>query len=431
MNPEPDKSRTIYTVGAFTRLVKGLMEQAFGSVWVEGEISNLRRPPSGHSYFTLKDADAQLRTVMWKSDLQRLRTSLHDGLRVRVWGQVTVYERDGQYQLVARQIEESGQGDLQAAFEALKRKLEAEGLFKPERKRPLPMLPRHIGIVTSPSGAAIRDILNILGRRYPNLHVVIAPARVQGGGAAEEIAAAIALLNRRPELEVLIVGRGGGSIEDLWAFNEEVVARAIAGSAIPVISAVGHETDFTIADFVADLRAPTPSAAAELVVGCKQAFEETLAAQAARLTRAARHGVLTARMRYNRTAGHYVFREPGNAARLYRTRLAALMERARHALTGALQAHQQRLDDLALRMVHRSTLATTTAAQRLRLAERQLTAYNPLAVLARGYSVTTLLDGRVVRSAAEAPPGTRVHNRLASGSIESEVKSSYDEKGHG
>ncbi len=431
MNFEPDPSRTVYTVGDFTRLVKGLLERSFGTVWVEGEISNFRQPASGHGYFTLKDAEAQLRTVMWRSDRPRRRTPLRDGLRVRAWGQVTVYERDGQYQLIARKIEESGQGDLQAAFEALKRKLEAEGLFSPARKRPLPLLPRHIGIVTSPTGAAVRDILNILGRRYPNLHIVIAPARVQGAGAAEEIAAAITLLNQRPELEALIVGRGGGSLEDLWAFNEEVVARAIAGSAIPVISAVGHETDFTIADFVADLRAPTPSAAAELVVGCKQAFEETLAAQAARLARATRHGVLTARMRYNRAAGHYVFREPGNAARLYRTRLAAWMERARHALTGGLRARQQRLDDLALRLTHRSTLTTTAAAQRLRLAERQLAAYNPLAVLSRGYSVTTLPNGRVVRSAAEAPPGTRVRNRLAAGTIEAEVTASYDEKTHG
>jgi exodeoxyribonuclease VII large subunit len=253
----------VYQVSELTRALKALIESSIGSVWIEGEISNLRRPPSGHLYFTVKDATAQISAVLFKGNQRGLTFIPRDGLLVRVQGDVTVYEHGGNYQVIVRQMRESGAGALQARFEALKARLQAEGLFDPSRKKPLPLLPRRVGIVTSPTGAVIRDILNVLGRRFPNLHLMLVPVRVQGAGAAEEVAAAIDLLNERGEVDVMIVGRGGGSMEDLWCFNEEVVARAIARSRIPVISAVGHETDFTISDFVADVRAPTPSAAAE------------------------------------------------------------------------------------------------------------------------------------------------------------------------
>ncbi|OGV74134.1 MAG: exodeoxyribonuclease VII large subunit, partial [Lentisphaerae bacterium RIFOXYA12_FULL_60_10] len=254
------------TVTELTRRIRAALEQGIGPVVVEGEVSNVRRPSSGHCYFTLKDETAQIAAVLFRGVLETLRIVPKDGLQVRVRGELTVYEKNGNYQILVRHLEETGRGSLQARFEQLKSRLQQEGLFDAARKRPLPVLPRHIGIVTSPTGAAIRDILQVLSRRFPNLHVLVAPVRVQGDGAAEAIAAAIDRLNQRADLDVLIIGRGGGSLEDLWAFNEEVVARAVFRSRLPVISAVGHEIDFTISDFVADVRAPTPSAAAEIVV---------------------------------------------------------------------------------------------------------------------------------------------------------------------
>ena len=268
--------RRVLTVTELTRLIKAALESEVGTVWVEGEVSNLRQPSSGHLYFTVKDANAQITAVLFRGDQQRLKFKPRDGLQVRVYGEISVYERSGNYQIIVRVLEEAGKGALQAKFEELKEKLQKEGLFDPARKKAIPLLPRHVGVVTSPTGAAIHDILNVISRRFPNLHLVLAPVKVQGEGAAREIAAAIEFLNRRGGFDVLIVGRGGGSLEDLWCFNEEIVARAIAASRIPVISAVGHEIDFTISDFVADLRAATPSAAAELVVGRKDAFEGTL-----------------------------------------------------------------------------------------------------------------------------------------------------------
>ncbi|NLB54992.1 MAG: exodeoxyribonuclease VII large subunit, partial [Lentisphaerae bacterium] len=247
----------IFRVSEINRLIKAMLEDEIGEAWVEGEISNLRRPASGHLYFTLKDDSAQISAVMFKGSQFTLPFKPEDGMLVNAYGQITVYERGGQYQLIVRKMIESGQGALQAKFEALKRKLTAEGLFDPERKKKLPLLPTRIGVITSHTGAAVRDIINVLSRRFNNLNILIGSVKVQGEGAAEEIAQMIRLMNQRPDIDVLIVGRGGGSIEDLWAFNEECVARAIADSGIPVISAVGHETDFTICDFVADVRAPT------------------------------------------------------------------------------------------------------------------------------------------------------------------------------
>jgi exodeoxyribonuclease VII large subunit len=425
--PPPDDTH-VYSVTELTRRIRSVLEQGIGSVWVEGELSNVRRPASGHCYFTIKDETAQLRAVVWRSDLRLLACAPADGLLVRAGGAITVYERDGSYQLVVRRLEPGGKGSLQARFEALKKKLEAEGLFAAARKRPLPLLPQHIGIVTSPTGAAIRDMLNVLTRRFPNLHIALAPARVQGEGAAEEIAAAVDLLNAQGGYDVLIVGRGGGSLEDLWAFNEEVVARAIARSRIPVISAVGHETDFTISDFVADLRAPTPSAAAELVVGRKDAFERELAQHSAALARALRQAWLEARARFLAAAGHYVFREPANLVRLYRQRLEGLGVRLRRRLEDRAREAQQGLDDLALRLTQRVQASRTLWRQQVSGLERQLAALSPLAVLERGYSLTRTCDGRVVRSAGELRKGQAVVTRVARGSFESEVTDTHEQK---
>ena len=260
----------VFTVSELTRNIRGTLETKFGAVWVQGEISNYKLYPSGHQYFTLKDQRAQISCVIWRDTMPAPRQPLVDGAQVQVYGNVTVFEARGQYQLNVQIIQPRGVGLLQAKFEALKRKLEAEGLFAPDRKRELPKLPRRIGIVTSPSGAAIRDLLNVLRRRAPWLQILINPVRVQGTGAAQEIAVAIRELATANEnwqqLDLIVVTRGGGSIEDLWEFNEEIVARAIFNSAVPIVSAVGHEIDFTICDFVADLRAPTPSAAGELIV---------------------------------------------------------------------------------------------------------------------------------------------------------------------
>ena len=426
MRTDPDNRTRVFSVTELTRLIRGAIEGQFRSVAVEGEVSNVRLPASGHCYFTLKEAGAQLRAVIWRSDVRAVPMTPRDGLKVRAWGDLTVYERDGSYQIVVRRLEEGGKGSLQAAFEALKRKLEAEGLFDAARKRPLPLLPRHIGIVTSPTGAAIRDILTILTRRFPNLHVVVAPARVQGEGAAAEIAAALDLLNARGGIDAIIVGRGGGSLEDLWCFNEETVARAVARSAIPVISAVGHETDFTICDFVADLRAPTPSAAAELVVGRKEEFEATLAHAAKAMTRALRQAWQEARHRFAAAAGSYVFREPGNAARVYRQRIDRLAQQSRHLLERGLRETQQRTDDLGLRLRHAVRLRVTARAERLRGLERQVAAYNPLAVLDRGYSIARRADGRIVRTTGDVRIGDTVTTRLARGEFTSEVKQTHD-----
>jgi exodeoxyribonuclease VII large subunit len=294
--------RKVWSVSELARRIKGALEGAIGSVWVEGEISNLRRPASGHAYFTLKDAAGQLRAVMFRGAVAGVAMPLKDGLLVRGFGQVTMYEAGGDVQIVLKRLEAAGEGELMRRLELLKKKLAAEGLFDEERKRPLPALPQHVGVVTSPTGAAIRDILQVLDRRFANLHVVIAPARVQGAGAAEEIAEAIGRLNALGGLDVLIVGRGGGSLEDLWCFNEEVVVRAIVRSAVPVISAVGHEIDWTLSDFAADVRAPTPSAAAEMVVKGKDELERRVADARRRLALGARAAALAFRPRLDRAA---------------------------------------------------------------------------------------------------------------------------------
>ena len=418
-NRAPEK---VYRVTELTRLIRVVLEDELGEVWVEGELSNVRKPVSGHWYFTLKDASAQLRCVMFRGAQRGARVQPADGLKVRIFGRITVYEAGGQYQIMAQKMEPAGLGDLQAAFDALKEKLRREGLFEPGRKRPLPRLPRHIGVVTSPTGAAIRDIFSVLLRRFPNIHLVLAPVKVQGEAAAAEISAAIDAFNKIGGFDVLIIGRGGGSLEDLWPFNEEMVARAIVRSDIPIISAVGHEIDFTISDFVADLRAPTPSAAAELVVGCKSDFDRELAGLLDRLVRVLRQRSLELRNRFTRVAGSYVFREPGNLAARGRDRIARLRLQMTSELRRALAATQQKLDEADLRLVASMREACRTRILILRRHEAQLRALSPMAVLERGYSMTLRPDGRVLRSPSEVSAGVRIRTRLAGGTIESEVK---------
>jgi exodeoxyribonuclease VII large subunit len=411
----------IYGVGELTRLIKTTLEDDVGEVWVEGEVSNLRRPSSGHWYFTIKDEEAQLSAVMFRSNQHEAHGELKEGIKIRVFGLISVYEKSGQYQIIARIIEPAGKGDLQAAFEALKKKLAAEGLFERERKKPMPLLPRHIGIVTSSSGAAIHDILQVISRRFSNLHIVLMPVRVQGEGAAEEIAAAIDFFNEQKEMDVLIVGRGGGSLEDLWCFNEEIVARAAARSMIPIISAVGHETDFTILDFVADLRAPTPSAAAELVVGRKEDFEANLADFSRRLTRTMREYWNNLKSRLATAGQSYVFREPLNIACQTSERLRNLYSQMEHLLLGRAREEQQTIDELNLRFAHVAGSFIQLRRAELQKLEAQIRSMSPMAVLGRGYSITTGRDGRILKSALQTRIGERIITRLAEGRIDSEV----------
>ena len=413
--------RQVWKISELTRRIKNTLEGEFGSVWVEGEISNFRRPASGHAYFTLKDATSQMRAVMFRGALAAVVLPLRDGMLVRGFGQITVYEASGEYQIVLKRLEAAGEGELMLRLEALKKKLAAEGLFAPERKRPLPALPQHVGIVTSPTGAAIRDILQVLDRRFANLHVVLAPVRVQGAGAAEEIAAAIDLLNARGGLDVLIVGRGGGSLEDLWCFNEEAVVRSIVRSAIPVISAVGHEIDWTLSDFAADVRAPTPSAAAEMVVKGKDELERRVADLRRRLALGARTAVLGWRHRLDRAARTPGLREPLQAVQRLQQGVDFLAVRLQNALAGLPQLVRQRTDTAARRMERAMRGRMEEGRRTLQHAEAQLRMLNPKGVLARGYSLTRLPDGRLQRTAADAAPGMRLVTELADGTVGSTV----------
>ena len=336
--PEPVRRRAL-TVSELTDRIQGVLETEFLDVWVEGEISNLKLATSGHWYFSLKDEQAQVAAVVWRNDTRLVRFRPKDGMRVLARGQLRVYPPRGAYQLSVQVLEPLGKGSLQQAFEELKQKLEQEGLFDPARKRPLPMLPRRIGVVTSPTGAVLRDILRVLRSRYADLEVLVYPARVQGDGAAAEIAQGIRALNRLGGLDVILVARGGGSLEDLWAFNEEGVARAIAASAIPTISAVGHETDFTIADFVADLRAATPSAAAERVVQAKEELQARVRALDERRDGALRLRLARVRARVEAAAAHRVFAAERGRLRTLAQRIDELVRRAE---TGAAAGRRAR-----------------------------------------------------------------------------------------
>jgi exodeoxyribonuclease VII large subunit len=419
--PEPPSPRRVLTVSDLNARIRTLLEEQFLEVWVEGELSNSKVWNTGHMYFTLKDPSAQIRGVMFRSALRLLRFKPQDGLRVIARGRISVYDPKGEYQLVCEHLEPEGFGALQLAFEQLKQRLQAAGLFDSRRKRPLPALPRKIGVVTSLDGAAVRDIIQVLRRRYPNAHIVIRPTRVQGEGAALDIARALAAIGRVPGVDVVIVGRGGGSIEDLWAFNEEVVARAIAGCPVPTISAVGHETDVTIADFVADLRAPTPSAAAEMVVARKDDFCNHIDRLA--------HRVQTAMTtRWHRCESRVRALDARSAT--IRGQVAA-QQRSYQSLARTLETFdlRRRLGRVRTRlMAAEGRLAGATAKSRhradgrLRATAARLEALSPLAVLGRGYAVCWNADRTaVIRDAAAVAEGDRVRVRLARGELDCHV----------
>ena len=415
----------VLTVFELTRSIRGTLETKFRAVWVQGEISNYKLHPSGHQYFTLKDQRAQIACVIWRDTVLPPRQPLVDGSQIQVYGIVTVFEARGQYQLNVQILQPRGVGVLQAKFEALKRKLEAEGLFAAERKRPLPKFPRRIGIVTSPSGAAIRDMLNVLRRRAPWLQILINPVRVQGSGAAQEIAVAIRELALPKEafapLDLIVVTRGGGSIEDLWEFNEEIVARAIFNSTVPIVSAVGHEIDFTICDFVADLRAPTPSAAAELIVpdiidlqrrvdGCTRALSRQLLDR----IRDAQQRLDHARETLQRCLAHKI----------------DSYKRGLLHITGALQARsparelimrQNRFADLQRRLVACPGRLLETVRHRFQHMEGILRVLGPDATLRRGYSITMNERGKIIRTIAAVRPKMKIRTRVNDGEFGSEI----------
>jgi exodeoxyribonuclease VII large subunit len=443
VTPEP---RRIYSVSELTGAIRGLLEGTFGEVWVEGELSNCRVWNTGHLYLTLKDSGTQLKGVMFRTALRALRFEPKDGLRVVARGRIGVYEPKGEYQIVCEHMEPEGLGALQLAFDQLKARLSAEGLFDPRRKRPLPALPRKIGIVTSIDGAAVRDIIKVLRRRYPNVHLVIRSTRVQGEGSALEIARAIGAIGKVEGVDVVIVGRGGGSIEDLWAFNEEVVARAIAGCPVPTIAAVGHESDVTIADFVADVRAATPSAAAEIVVARKDAFTGRIDSLSGRLESSITHRTracgsrlhqLEARPGYAGFHGHLALRARHASElthTLGRVGLSSVDRRRRalERLLSDLDTHDLRrrlagvrtgLVAVDGRMGAAVTRRRFTSAARLGDAAARLDSLSPLAVLGRGYAVCWNADRTaIVRDASTVGPGDAVQVTLSKGSLTCEVR---------
>jgi exodeoxyribonuclease VII large subunit len=448
---EPRPTRRIWPVRELVGHVRELVEREYGDVWVEGEISNFRPAPSGHLYFTLKDADAQLPIVLFRRQAMLLRFRPDDGLHVLVRGRVSVYEQRGQMQLVAETMEPVGAGSLQLAFEQLKERLKAEGLFDADRKKPLPAFPRTVGIITSPTGAVIRDFLNIVARRHSGLNVLLVPVSVQGDQAPAEIESAIANLNAASLhvpgfVDLIVLARGGGSLEDLAAFNSERVARAIASSRLPVVSAVGHETDFTIADFAADLRAPTPSAAAELITEAQHRIAEYLATLDHRLTRAARFQLLQARQHFSRSAAaDRVEARIANALHRKAQRLDDLAGRLESAIGASLRRRQDRVADRTAAVLrHDPRQALAAARERLQVSlnhlhrglvhllhanastlgalDARLHSLSPLAVLDRGYALVLNAEGGVVRSTAQLNPGDPLTTRLADGAFASRVE---------
>jgi exodeoxyribonuclease VII large subunit len=415
----------IFTVSELTRNIRAALETKFGAVWVQGEVSNYKLQPSGHQYFTLKDARAQISCVIFRNTMPPLRTPLADGAEVQVYGNMTVFEARGQYQLSVQILQPRGVGLLQAKFEALKRKLEAEGLFDAVRKRALPKVPRRIGIVTSPSGAAIRDILNVLKRRAPWLQILINPVRVQGTGAAAEIAVAIRELATPnanwASVDVIVVTRGGGSIEDLWEFNEEILARAIFDSKIPIVSAVGHEIDFTICDFVADLRAPTPSAAAELIVPDVVDLRRQIAACGRSLGRELLNRVRDAQQRLDH-AREILRRCLAHKIDSYKRRtlhIAAALQARSPARE--LMIRRNRFVDLRRRFVDSPVRALQNARHRFDNAAAILRVLGPDATLRRGYSITSDEAGKIIRTVAAVRPGMKIRSRVSDGEFASEV----------
>ena len=416
----------IYSVAEITRDIREILEDSFPQIWVKGEISTLRIPQSGHMYFTLKDEKAQIKCVFFKNANMRLKFKLEEGTECVLSGRISLYDQSGQYQLYVNSAEPLGKGSLQLAFEQLKKKLDKEGLFDESRKRPMPFLPQKIGIATSATGAAVRDILNVIDRRYSDVHIIIRPCLVQGNTAAEDIAQAVRDLNQIKDLDVIIVGRGGGSLEDLWAFNEEPVARAVFDSKVPVISAVGHEIDFTICDFVADLRAPTPSAAAELVVQEKEQLEATVETMAKKLTESVRNKIRFAKMRFAGLVESYAMRRPQVIVEQYQQHLDNIDKRLRAGISHVLNYKESELaalPDLNAGIIRKLQFKNSELAQ----ISARLVNLNPLAVLSRGYSVTYLLDSdRSLKDVREVKKGDILQTKLHKGVIISQVKESKE-----
>ncbi len=434
--------REILTVSQLNGRARVLLEDVFAQVWVEGEISNLARPASGHLYFTLKDRQAQVRCALFRQNALRVREILRDGLAVRVRGKVSLYEGRGDFQLILDLVEPAGDGALRLAFEALKEKLAAEGLFAAGRKRPLPAHPQRIGIVSSPTGAVIRDIVSVFRRRAPQVELTLVPTAVQGREAVAQIVHALELADRQG-FDALILARGGGSLEDLWCFNEEAVARAVAACATPLVSAVGHETDVTIADFVADLRAPTPSAAAELLAPDSSDLERRLDGLQRRLQLRMQHLLAARRLQLDGLRRR--LRHPGERLQQQAQRLDDLELRLRRAMQRRLQdggerlarldtrlaaQHperllgllRQRLEHLGERLPRAMQGTLRERRQRLEAAAQTLQAVSPLATLGRGYAILLDEHGRAIRAAAQAQPGQRLHARLAEGGLELRVE---------
>jgi len=442
------KAPTVLTVAQLTRRITSLLEEGIGSVWVEGEISNLRTQSSGHSYFTLKDASSQLACVLFARTASNLSVEIRDGQQVQLCGRIGVYEPRGQYQLIVSLVQEKGIGVLQARFEELKRRLAAEGLFAPEAKKPVPRLPRRIGVVTSPTGAAIRDFLNVLHRRHPGLRVVIHPVRVQGKGAAAEIVSAIADFNAvdgpAGPVDVIVVTRGGGSLEDLWEFNEEAVARAIAASCIPVVSAVGHEIDFTITDFVADFRAPTPSAAAEILAADGGELLKRVEALVMRIGREAFSSRERLESLLHLAFSSALFCEPerrigeirqtldrsesdlGSLVGARIERIRSSLETSRALLSGTrpdtrVASMRVQIEGISERLLSHLGRGRDRDRARLALVGAAFAALDPSATLRRGFSITRTEDGRVVTSTGSVKPGDRLRTQVADGEMISEV----------
>ncbi len=444
-----ETDRRPLTVSELNDQTKAELERRFSSVWVEGEISNFFSASSGHWYFTLKDADAQIKAACYSRSNARIRFKPTNGLHVAVRGKLTIYKPRGEFQILVESLDPVGEGALKVAFDQIKAKLESEGLFAIELKRKLPLLPRRVGVVTSPNGAAFHDVLNVLSRRTRTVHITLIPTRVQGEGAGEEIATAIELANRfnkksHERIDVLIVGRGGGSTEDLWAFNEERVARAIRASEIPVISAVGHETDFTIADFVSDLRAPTPSAAAEIVAESEEGIRINVAQYSRDLYRLAEFVVLRLRADVRSLETSYVFSEIPNRIRDQRMTLDSILRELEESIFVRIESLMEKLEEFSSRMSPMKLAANVSAGRRrltnlengnttaisnkmfsarekLKLSAASLAALSPLNVLARGYSIVLDDEGKVVSAVDDISVDDEVHIRVTDGKINARV----------
>ncbi|MBZ5541368.1 MAG: exodeoxyribonuclease VII large subunit [Acidobacteriia bacterium] len=437
--------RKTWTVSELTARIRDLLGKNFTDILVQGEISNCKLAQSGHFYFTLKDEKAQVRCVFFKNQQRGMKFRPEDGLKVTVRGSVSVYEARGEYQIYVENIEPLGQGALQLAFEQMKKRLEAEGLFDPVRKKPLPLLPQRIGLITSPTGAAVRDVVRILRRRFPNVHLTLYPVRVQGEGAAAEIVEALRYFNRKRLADVVILARGGGSLEDLWAFNEEIVARAISASLIPIICGVGHETDFTIADFAADVRASTPSAAAELVVQTRREFDKHIADLRETLAQQLRYRLSVLSRRVHELSARRGFRRPLDLLRQQRQRADEMTARLTLGLRARLQqarkrytaAHLRiasfdfrakigrlhiRLERVAAELGVRAERMLRRKRERLDRLRLQLEERSPLRVLERGYAIATDAAGNVLRSTDQVALGDAVSVQLHRGRLTTEVK---------